>query len=398
MEDFMLLRRFESIEKTDNGYLVKGDSAFAKIIFLTDDIIRIRVSFDGKFRESSYALVTTAWDDDLDELLKDERKRINALDVPCEDKGNEIVFSTSSLTLVLNKAPFHFRLYDSSGDLIYSDLPERAFDKDQLGRLSHYSRVDREKDHFYGFGEKTGHLDKKGRHMRMSPKDAIGHDPETGDPMYKHIPFYIRINEDQQKALGLFYNNSYDAVFDMCSEISGYWERYSFYQTDGGDIDLFLINGPSMKSVIDRYTFLTGRPAMPTKQAIGFTDSTMYYAELDKDCDKEIYKVIEKHFKENIYIDNFWLASGYSSGEKDNLRYVFNWNKKRFPDPKAFFDKMNEMGINVIPNLKPGILKHHPYIKDFEKADAFINAFRKELLEGATEEEHPRDGNKNRLE
>lgn len=374
MEDFMLLRRFESIEKTDNGYLVKGDSAFAKIIFLTDDIIRIRVSFDGKFRESSYALVTTAWDDDLDELLKDERKRINALDVPCEDKGNEIVFSTSSLTLVLNKAPFHFRLYDSSGDLIYSDLPERAFDKDQLGRLSHYSRVDREKDHFYGFGEKTGHLDKKGRHMRMSPKDAIGHDPETGDPMYKHIPFYIRINEDQQKALGLFYNNSYDAVFDMCSEISGYWERYSFYQTDGGDIDLFLINGPSMKSVIDRYTFLTGRPAMPTKQAIGFTDSTMYYAELDKDCDKEIYKVIEKHFKENIYIDNFWLASGYSSGEKDNLRYVFNWNKKRFPDPKAFFDKMNEMGINVIPNLKPGILKHHPYIKDFEKADAFIKA------------------------
>ena len=65
----MLLRRFESIEKTDNGYLVKGDSAFAKIIFLTDDIIRIRVSFDGKFRESSYALVTTAWDDDLDEFI-----------------------------------------------------------------------------------------------------------------------------------------------------------------------------------------------------------------------------------------------------------------------------------------------------------------------------------------
>ena len=31
----------------------------------------------------------------------------------------------------------------------------------------------------------------------MSPKDAIGHDPEFGDPMYKHIPFYIRINEKQ---------------------------------------------------------------------------------------------------------------------------------------------------------------------------------------------------------
>ena len=97
---------------------------------------------------------------------------------------------------------------------------------------------------------------------------------------------------------------------------------------------MFLINGHSdMPSVLNRYTFLTGRQAMPTKQSLGYTASTMYYAELEKDCDEEIYKVIQKHFDENIYIDNFWLASGYSSGEKDNLRYTFNWNKKRFPDP-----------------------------------------------------------------
>ncbi len=42
----------------------------------------------------------------------------------------------------------------------------------------------------------------------------------------------------------------------------------------------------------------------------------MYYAELEKNCDEEIYKVIDKHEKEGILIDNFWLASGYSSGEK----------------------------------------------------------------------------------
>lgn len=368
----MLLRKFESIEKTSNGYLIHGDAADVKLIFLTDDIIRIRVSFDGKFTESSYALVTTAWDDDLDELFKDERKRITALDVPYEESEKEISFRTATLRLVLKKAPFSFTLYDNEGTVIYADLAERAFDKDQIGRLTHYVKVDREKDHFYGLGEKTGYLDKKGRHLRMSPKDAIGHDPEFGDPMYKHIPFYIRINEDVQKAVGVFYNNSYDAAFDMCCEISGYWERYAYYQTDGGDIDLFLINGPKMESVIDRYTFLTGRLAMPTKQSMGFTASTMYYAELEKNCDEEIYKVIDKHFSEKIYIDNFWLASGYSSGEEDNLRYVFNWNRKRFPDPDAFFAKMNSMGINVIPNLKPGILKNHPMMDQFKKAEAFI--------------------------
>lgn len=46
----MLLRKFESIEKLDNGYLIKGDTASVKLIFLTDDVIRIRVSFDGIFR------------------------------------------------------------------------------------------------------------------------------------------------------------------------------------------------------------------------------------------------------------------------------------------------------------------------------------------------------------
>ncbi len=368
----MMLHKFLGIEKTANGYLLHGDQADVKLVFMTDDIIRIRVSFDRKFKEASYALVTTAWEDELDELFADERTRVDALDIPYEETEKKITFTTATCKLVLRKEPFSFRLFDAEGNRIYDDLKERAFDKDQLGRLTHYSCVDRWHDHFYGFGEKTGHLDKSGRRMRMSPKDAIGHDPEFGEPLYKHIPFYIRINDQQKKALGLFYNNSYDSVFDMCNEISGYWDRYCYYQTDGGDIDLFLINGPSVKDVVSRYTWLTGRSAMPTKQSIGYTASTMYYAELEKDCDQEIYKVIQKHLDENIYIDNFWLASGYSSGEEDGLRYTFNWNRKRFPNPEEFFQKMESMGINVIPNLKPGVLPNHPYVKEYEKNDAFI--------------------------
>ena len=368
----MLLKEFLSLEKISNGYLIHGDSADVMLVFMTDDIIRIRVSFSKNFPERSYALVHTAWADSLDELFKNERERVNALDVSFDETAKALSFSTAKLKLVLNKKPFSFSLYNDEGKCIYRDLPERAFEKDQLGRLSHYSCMDREKDHFYGFGEKTGYLDKKGRRMRMSPKDAIGHDPENGDPMYKHIPFYIRFNEDNFHALGLFYNNSYDCVFDMGQEISGYWERYCYYQTDGGDIDLFLINGSDVRSIIERYTWLTGRTILPTKQSLGYCASTMYYAELEKDCDQEIYKVIDKHLQEKIYIDNFWLASGYSSGESDGLRYTFNWNKKRFPNPEEFFRRMNAKGINVICNLKPGVLKNHPYAEYYEERDAFI--------------------------
>ena len=368
----MLLKHFQSLEKTENGYRIHGDNADVMLVFMTDDIIRVRVSFDRRFREESYTLVTTAWPDRMDKLLAGERTRITALNIPCEETDKTLTFRTATLRLVFRKCPFSMLLYTADGELIYQDLRERAFEKDQLGRLSHYSCMDRTHDHFYGFGEKTGYLDKKGRRLRMSPKDAIGHDPENGDPMYKHIPFYIRVNDEQRHALGLFYHNSYDSVFDMGQEISGYWDRYCYYQTDGGDIDLFLLNGPSMAAVLDHYTLLTGRSALPTKQSLGYCASTMYYAELEKDCDQEIYKVIDKHKKEGVLIDNFWLASGYTSGEEDNLRYVFNWNHRRFPDPAGFFARMNAMGINVIPNLKPGILKNHPYRDLFEKNDVFI--------------------------
>ena len=184
----MLLRKYLSHEKTENGWLIHGDAADVMLVFLTDDIVRIRASFSREFREESYTLVTTAWADRLDPLFEGERQRITALDIPCVDEGKTLSFTTATMKLVLQKAPFSFAAYDNDGNAIYRDLPERAFEKDQLGRLSHYSTMDREKDHFFGFGEKTGHLDKKGRRLRMSPKDAIGHDPEIGDPMYKHIP------------------------------------------------------------------------------------------------------------------------------------------------------------------------------------------------------------------
>ncbi|MDO5424386.1 MAG: glycoside hydrolase family 31 protein [Eubacteriales bacterium] len=368
----MLLKKFEQIEKIKEGYLVRGDTANIKLVFLTDDVIRIRVSFAKTFPEESYTLVTTAWEDRMDELLKEERRRIVPLDIACMEEADRIWFETKTLRLVMKKEPLAFSLYTKDGTVIYRDLAERAYERDHLGRIAHYTCIDPKKEHFYGFGETSGELDKMGRRMRMSPKDAIGHDPAMAEALYKHIPFYIRIHETTLHAVGLFYHNSYDAVFDMGNEISGYWERYAYYQADGGDIDLFVINGPRTEEVLERYTLLTGRMAMPTKQSLGYNASTMYYAELDSDCDKRILEVIDQHFKERMYVDNFQLASGYSAGEEDRLRYVFHWNRKRFPEPEKFLQEMERKGVNVIPNLKPGILKRHPYRKKFEEADAFL--------------------------
>ena len=47
----MLLKHFQSLEKTGNGYIVHGDAADVMLAFMADDIIRVRVSFDRQFKE-----------------------------------------------------------------------------------------------------------------------------------------------------------------------------------------------------------------------------------------------------------------------------------------------------------------------------------------------------------
>src|SRR5699024_2653917 len=103
----MLLRTCRSIEKNDCGYLIHGDAADVLLVFMSDDVIRIRVHFDRTkpMEEESYTLVTTAWPDRMDELLAGERTRIQALDVPMEENEKEAVFCTKTLRLVLNKKP-----------------------------------------------------------------------------------------------------------------------------------------------------------------------------------------------------------------------------------------------------------------------------------------------------
>lgn len=368
----MITKEFRGIERIPGGYLIETNSARVQVIFMTDDIIRIRTAFSGTFAECSYALVTTAWPDQLDELLASERRRIEPLAIPFEEHEEYLEFRTQSLRLRLIKHPFAFKIFNKDNKLLHEDLAFKSYEKDHMGRLRHYAKIDYAKDFFYGFGEQNGPLEKSGRHMHLCPRDAIGQRGESGGPTYKHIPFYLKYSEEAGQCAGFFYNNSHDAVFDMGNERSGYWDSYCYYETDGGDIDLFFINGPQAADCVRRYAFLTGTQAMPTKQSLGFMLTTMYYGELEKDCDRVILNVLDELAAQGIPADTFGLPSGYATGAEDRLRYVFTWNRKRFPDPRAFFAELAKRGIDPLPNTKPGILPKHPALGDFEQAGAFV--------------------------
>ena len=364
-----------TVTKKDNYFSVMTDSVEIRILFLTDSILRIRAGFDGDFAEESYSLVMTAWEDRMDDFLKGRRTRVEAADAVLSDGDREAVIEGRILKVVVEKDPFRICVYDKEGTLLHADIVDLAYMEDSNHRRIHTSEISPE-DCFYGFGEKSGSFNKAQKFMSMSPKDAMGYNPRETDSLYKHIPFYIKLNRGTRKAVGYFYHNTCECDFDMGREKSNYWKPHSRYRTDGGDIDLFLIAGPSVRQVVERYTDLTGKSAMLPRYALGYLGSSMYYPELDKDCDDAILDFIDTTREEKIPVDGFQLSSGYCTVETDKgiKRCVFTWNKKRFKNPGEFFAQMEKRGVTVSPNVKPGILLIHPRLDEMKAKGMFIKA------------------------
>jgi alpha-glucosidase len=362
------------IEKIDNRgehIDITTDGGKFRIIFLKSDILRIRCTFQDEFsEESSYALVMTAWEDKMDSILGEERKRIKPYIAEFEEFEKYIGLNTDKLKVKINKEPFGIDIYDNEGNLLHSDLKEKSYVKDEQGRVYHYSCMN-DDNSFYGFGEKAGYINKVKTRMRMNNVDTLGYDSEKTDPLYKHIPFYIKLDRTNNIACGLFYSNSYESVFDMGCERSGYWNKYSYFSADGGDIDLFFIKGPEIKTVVKNYTDLTGKTALPPLYTLGYFGSTMFYTELEKDSDEAVLGFIDKTKEEGIPCDGFFLSSGYTTGS-DGKRYVFNWNNERFSNPEKFISNMKEKGGDVSPNVKPGMLVTNPLYNEFKEANAYI--------------------------
>lgn len=363
------------VKKLENCFSVSTNAVEIRIWFLTDDILRIRAGFDGDWDEASYSLTMTAWDSRTDELMKDCRKRVQTAAAELTDGDKQAVIQGSRLKVVVEKAPFRIMVYDKDGSLLHADIPDLAYREDSNHRRMHASQIEAD-DCFYGFGEKSGEINKAEKYMNMAPGDAMGYNAKETDSLYKHIPFYIKLNRGTKQAVGYFYHNTAECDFNMGREKRNYWHRYSTYRTDAGDVDLFLIAGPSIRDIIERYTDLTGKSVMLPKAALGYLGSSMYYPELPENSDDAVLEFIDTTHEEDIPVDGFQLSSGYCAVETEQgiKRCTFTWNNKRFKDPADWFAQMVKRGIIVSPNIKPGMLLVHPLLEEMKAKDMFLPA------------------------
>ena len=167
--------RFTGMERKDGAFLLHTDNADIKVCFVTDEIVRVRASFDHELAEESYVLMTTAWEDRMDELFKGERTRVEPFAAQVTEDDSTLTFATGKVTLVVDKDPINFKLLAADGSELYSTLPGNPFVKDANNRG-------------YGFlvGQRVSNLPKE---QRKAMTDPNGWTSVSRDLKFKAVPF-----------------------------------------------------------------------------------------------------------------------------------------------------------------------------------------------------------------
>jgi alpha-glucosidase len=343
-----------------------------RVYVLEEDIIRVLFLKNGTL--ALHRTWTVCPDRDIPWEGQDR------LDVSCfslpryhlETFKNRTVIETSKLRMEIDHIGFRVSWYarcDNDWVLFARDRKTQSYNFGQWGQgIYHY--LQRElTEQYFGLGEKSGNMDRAGRRFRMMNIDAMGYNAETTDPLYKHIPFYMTRDREKRITFGLFYDNLATCEFDMGQELDNYHGYYRYYSAQEGDLDYYMILGPTVKEVVSRFARLIGPTMFGPKWSLGYSASTMSYTDAPnaqellqgflRDCDRY-----------EIPCDSFQLSSGYTS--IDGKRYVFNWNTSKIPDPLALTKHFHQNGVKLCANIKPCLLTDNPLFHDAEEQGLFI--------------------------
>ncbi len=342
-----------------------------RLTVLDHDLIRVQHHPEGRSRlDRTWLVAGKDGAFPLEGRARDDVSCFACPPFPLQRDAHVWQIETDALRIDLHLQNGQIEWYGRDGVRFAGDLRQRAYAYDRGGRAIFHYQERLADEHYFGFGERAGVLDKRGMRLEMRNLDALGYNAETSDPLYKHVPFYITYIPDLQLAYGLFYDNLATTVFDLGKEIDAFWGFYRSMMAQDGDLDYYMIYGPSIEAVIEKYTWLTGRPALLPRWAFGYLGSTMKYTEA-ADAQAQLKRFVELCDEHDIPCDLFHLSSGYTTDARGR-RNVFTWNRERVPDPQVMAQTFHDAGIRLAANIKPYLLTTHPQYEQVRAAGGFI--------------------------
>src|SRR5271166_2900365 len=348
-----------------------GDGAAMRIVALADDLVRVMVLRGGDVRQKRTWAVPAFGEADTD---WEGRARLDdsswpAVATEITASPTHVALATRALRLTLTLDGFRMDWALPDGRIFARDRETQPYFLGQKTHAFKHAMARALGDRHYGLGDKTGPLDLTGRRLRCAMRDSLGFDPERGDPLYKNWPFLIVRDAASGVSHGVFYDNGAEGSFDLGCEHDNYFGGYRVYEAEDGDLDFYLILGPRLADVTAKFVSLTGRMALPPRWSLGFAQTAMALAD-GPDAQEQIQGVIDASKAHDVPISSFHLGSGYTSiGKK---RYVFTWNRAKFPDPQALLRAFADAGMKMVANVKPCLLDDHPRYGEVAAAGGFI--------------------------
>ena len=340
-----------------------------RLYVLADDLVRVLLVRDATLREPRTWSIAPAGTD----VPWEGRDRLDLAGFPCPafdvvERAGGVAIVTNALQVGVRLAPFGLD-WSAGGKPFAADRPTCSYEWSERTGAVRHSMARTSSDRFFGLGDKTGPLDHHGRRLRTLALDALGYDACISDPLYKHWPFVIGRDEASGVAYGQLYDTQAPATFDLGCEFDNYHGFYRSAEIDDGDLDYYVFVGPDLPGVVRKFTELTGRMALPPRWSLGYANTAMSLADAP-DAQARVTGFVDEAARHDVPLSAFHFGSGYSSiGAK---RYVFTWNRSKFPDPRAAIAHFRDRGVRVVVNLKPCLLDDHPRYAEVAARDGFV--------------------------
>lgn len=313
--------------KTDQ-IILRGKQFTAAVHVLAPDLVRVRVVKGTTLGpDYSWAVIKTDWPSTHAQITS---------------TPGAYSIRTSKMEVRIESSPFRVSFYDLAGNLISKDADSSGGAWDGLSLRCTKSMP--EDEHYFGLGEKTGPLDKRGHSYVNWNSDPAAYNA-LSDPMYETVPFFVAIRKG--KAYGMFFDNTYRSFFDMGAD-SG--DTYTF-GADGGELNYYFFYGPDPNTVVTRFTDLVGRAPMPPRWALGYIQSSAHYYP-----DSAFMSLAENFRSRKIPCDGLFFDTQHMDGNR-----VFTWDKKGFPDPPKLLSDLQQRGFHSFAILDPGLKEERGY-------------------------------------
>jgi alpha-D-xyloside xylohydrolase len=269
---------------------------------------------------------------DLDYAQKSNAVRI-------DEQADHLTFTSGKLSLrIARTGGWDAQFFDDAGQCVtggareslgYMTVDGRGAFLSQRLSMSVGERV-------YGLGERFGPLVKNGQTVSIWNEDG----GTVSDWAYKNIPFYL-----SSRGYGLLVNSPGKVEFEVGSELVSQVQ----FSVPGETLDYYVFYGPDPKSVLEKYTRLSGRPAVPPAWSFGLWLSTSFTTKYDEQTVNEFVDGMTKRGipLKVFHFDCFWM--------KQRHWCDFTWDAEKFPHPREMLTRLKAKGLRVCVWINPYI-------------------------------------------